>query len=295
MLKKWRLFIVERFDPASHLLMILVFVAAHWVMLRQRGAVPSSIDLPAVLALFAGTTVFFFKLRVYDEIKDYELDRVINPTRPLARGLLTHRDLYRAIVVCIALELALFASQGLSAFVAMLLPVAYSLLMYREFFIRDLIRPHLTTYAVSHTVVSGMLSLALLAALSGHSLAELGRAGYLFALNSWCLFNIFEFGRKTFTASEERAGVESYSKIFGRYGAVLLVLSQSAVSAYCLLSLHAAHIQLITLLGISNALLLGTGLAYAALNRPPYGKLYRAFSSVYIVLIYLGFFLIELI
>lgn len=294
MIEKWWTFTRERFDPLSHLLMILVFVEAHRVLVREGTAL--DVQNWALALLFAGTTLFFFKLRLYDEIKDYELDCVINPTRPLARGLVTHRDLYFGIVFCILAELALFAVIGAGAAVAVAVPILYSLLMYKEFFIRERIRPHLTTYAVSHTVVSGLFSLALIAALTGKPVWDLGRLGYLFALNSWCLFNVFEFGRKTFATDEEREGVASYSNIFGRYGAVALVLLQSGVSALCLVALNLGNSAggvLLWLLGAANLVLLLTGGAYAILNRSRYGKLYRAYSSVYIIVIYLGFVLIR--
>ncbi|MFL5814817.1 MAG: manganese transporter permease [Bdellovibrionia bacterium] len=279
--RKWLQFTKERFDPASHLVMILLFVIAHRLLF------PGHTTPLAVLAVFLGTVAFFFKLRLYDEIKDYELDLVINPTRPLARGLMTHSDLYKGIAFCIVLELALFGLQGPAALAAIAIAITYSLLMYKEFFIRDLIRPHLTTYAVSHTVVSALLSLALISAFIHRYPWQLSREAQLFALNSWCLFNIFEFGRKTFTSSEERDGVESYSKIFGRSGAVGLVVSMALASAYCLIRVrYSATLQ--TFIIVACAALIGVGAIYAFMNRPPYGKVYRAFSSIYIVIIYLG-------
>jgi 4-hydroxybenzoate polyprenyltransferase len=279
--RKWLAFTKERFNPGSHLVMIFLFVIAHRLLF------PGYASVLSVLAVFLGTVAFFFKLRLFDEIKDYELDCVINPTRPLVRGLVTHSDLYRGIFFCIALEIALFGLQGKAGGVAISIAIAYSLLMYKEFFVRNLIRPHLTTYAVSHTFVSVLLSFALISAFTGVYPWQLSRESQLFALNSWCLFNIFEFGRKTFTSSEEREGVESYSKIFGRHGAVALVLSMACASAYCLIRVrYSAAFQSFIL--ISCVALAATGAAYAVLNRVPFGKIYRAFSSIYIVLIYLG-------
>jgi 4-hydroxybenzoate polyprenyltransferase len=283
---KWIQFTKERFDPVSHVVMILLFVIAHRLLF------PGHATALAVLEVFLGTVAFFFKLRLYDEIKDYELDLVINPTRPLARGLVTHRDLYKGIVLCIALELVLFGLQGPATLAAIAIAIAYSLLMYKEFFIRDLIRPHLTTYAVSHTVVSALLSLALISAFTHVNAWQLSREAQLFALNSWCLFNIFEFGRKTFTSSEEREGVESYSKIFGRYGAVGLVVSMAIASAYCLIRVRYSP-ALQTFITATCTALVGVGVTYAFMNRSLYGKIYRAFSSIYIVLIYLGIVAIQ--
>jgi 4-hydroxybenzoate polyprenyltransferase len=201
--------------------------------------------------------------------------------------LVKHADLHLGIALCILAELALFGSQGLAGMMAIAVAIAYSLLMYKEFFIREKIRPHLTTYAVSHTVVSGMLSLALISVMSREFPWALDQSAYLFALNSWCLFNIFEFGRKTFTTVEERPGVESYSKIFGRHGAVALVLSMAGASALCLVRIETVPVVKPFILASCGILLLA-GTAYARLDRAPYGKIYRAFSSVYIVLIYSG-------
>lgn len=287
---KWLQFTKERFDPASHLVMILVFVMAHKLLFPGQASLNSG---DSVWLVFLGAVVFFFKLRLYDEIKDYELDLVVNPTRPLARGLVTHQDLYMGIIVCIALELTLFGSQGPAALVTISIAIAYSLLMYKEFFIREHIRPHLTTYAVLHTIVSSMLSFAILAAFTRQYPWHMSRETYYFALNSWYLFNIFEFGRKTFTTAEERSGVESYSKIFGRLGAVALVLAMAAASSYCLTRvryLPAFHIFVYA----SSAALAISGIFYAAFNRAPYGKIYRAFSSIYIVLVYSGLVAIQL-
>ncbi len=284
---KWLQFTKERFDPVSHLVMILLFVVAH------RLVFPSQSGLVQMALIFFGTVAFFFKLRLYDEIKDYELDLVINPTRPLARGLVKHSDLYTGIAACIVAELAFFGARGMAGLVGISLAIAYSLLMYKEFFIRERIRPHLTTYAISHTVVSGMLSLALVAAMSGEYPWAMSRPAYLFALNSWCLFNIFEFGRKTFASSEERDGVESYSKIFGRFGAVALVLSMAGTSSICLMKIDGSGFIRLFILASCLALF-SVGIAYASFNRAPFGKVYRAFSSIYIVLIYLGLVAIHL-
>jgi hypothetical protein len=291
---KWLTFVRERFDPGSHFLMIFLFVAGHVtvhaVENKLDGALTELARLPPLLALFCGATAFFFKLRLYDEIKDYEVDLEFNPGRPLARGLVTHRDLHIGIVVCIVFELGLFAVASRLALPALGIAIGYSLLMYKEFFIGRLIRPHLTTYAVSHTVVTVLLSLALFSGLTGKLPWELSRAAFFFALSNWCLFNIFEFGRKTFATDEERDRVESYSKIFGRFGTVALVLSQAGLSSACvwLMQLPGAG-WLVTYIAGLSGLLLAVGAYYALTNRAGPAKLYRAMSSVHIVLVYAGF------
>lgn len=304
-LKKWVQFSKERFDPLSHLLMILLFFGAHFVFSAHL-----QLDLANVIdfkekilinsLLFVGVLAFFFKLRLYDEIKDYEVDLVINPTRPLVRGLVTHQDLYFGISVCIALELVIFGSIGVRIWPGIIFAIVYSLLMYKEFFIPKLIRPHLTTYAVSHTIVSGFLTLVLISAFSREVFWNLGMPSYLFSINSWCLFNIFEFGRKTFISTEERKKVESYSKVFGRWGAIALVLLMSVISNILLERVDSyfygsdIHLNklayflwgMFSVLGVS-------GVIYAVSDRGCWGVVYRSFSSIYIVLIYLGWLILN--
>ena len=279
---RWAQFARERFEPVSHLLLILLFFMAHSVV---AGGVPWTHGVP----IFIGTFVFFFKLRLYDEIKDYEVDVEFNPTRPLARGLLKHQDLYRGIVVCIGLELLAFGSQGSAALSAIILAIIYSLLMYKEFFVGPWLRPYLTTYAVVHTAVSSLLSLAIFSAITGLGISSLGRTHYFFALNSWCLFNIFEFGRKTFVISEERERVASYSGIFGRFGSVLLVASMALISGVLLWEMMTPHaLELRIFLTIVAGALIALGGLSAFLNEAPYGKIYRMASSIYILLIHAG-------
>jgi len=307
-MSKWWQFTKERFDPLSHSVMMALFIFAHFAVAKvaevrsafsfvkesaippgQMFSLPFQVDLPVSMkiALAIGVVAFFFKLRLYDEIKDYELDCVINPTRPLSRGLVTHNDLYKGIVVCIVLELVTFGLLGKTAIISMGIAILYSLLMYKEFFIKDIIRPHLTTYALMHTIVLTMLSTAIFSAIMHCYSWQLNRDMLFFALNCWCLFNIFEFGRKTFNTDEERENVESYSSIFGRYGAFVLVLAQAVAGAALLFhtSLVSGTAFFYTMASFV-VLLIVMGLAYAVLDRAPFGKIYRGMSSVYIVLVF---------
>ncbi|OFZ20540.1 MAG: hypothetical protein A2X94_10945 [Bdellovibrionales bacterium GWB1_55_8] len=286
-MSNWLQFIKERFEPVSHLALISLFVAAHWVV--AEALLATSIGLPALITVFIGALTFFFKLRLYDEIKDYEVDIEFNPTRPLARGLLKIADMKRGIAVCIVIELVAFGSRGSESLVAAAVAIGYSLLMYKEFFIGTLIRPLLTTYAVSHTFVSVLLSLTLLIALGDGGLGLAGTHGkelLLFALNSWCLFNVFEFGRKTFFSEEERARVPSYSKVFGRAGAVVLVLGMAGMSLWLLLAGQVLGGMTAGAVGVAIALLAASGIILAIKNGRPFGSLYRALTSVYILAVY---------
>ena len=167
--------------------------------------------------------------------------------------------------------------------------IGYSLLMYKEFFIGKYIRPHLTTYAVSHTVVTVLLALTIFTTLNNTSPLELPADCFRYAIITWLLFNIFEFGRKSFLKGEERTQVPSYSNIFGKWGAFLLVLAQALAAYYLLFQMTCIDGRFMQIfMALTLALLLACGVLYSALKIGPWGKIYRIFTSVYIVLIYIG-------
>lgn len=287
-LSAWWQFTKERFHPSSHLAMIAVFIFAHILVVNATESIfATSLN---DLVMLIGVIAFYFKLRLYDEVKDYELDVIINKHRPLPRGLLNHRDMYTGMVVCIAIELIAFSTMGLNSLISISVAILYSLLMYKEFFIRDIIRPYLTTYALTHTIVTVLLSFAIFSFLSQESLLTIVTNTTLvsFAMANWLLFNIFEFGRKTFATTEERENVDTYSSLFGRTGAVMLVVSQAVIAHFLGLSLKGVNQAFWLWSSLILLLVLGfLSIRYIMTNSESAAKHYRLFSSVYIIVFYL--------
>ena len=290
-LRPWWQFTKERFEPRSHAVMIAFFVIIHAVAAGQ--ILGARITGPRFVLAIVLAVLFFFKLRLYDEIKDYETDLEFNPGRPLARGLLSLGHVRIAIKVVIASEILVLIALGPVALLSGVLAIAYSLLMYREFFIGQWLRPRLTSYAVSHTIVCSFLSAALLAALSESSPVAWEWSAWAFILANWFLFNIFEFGRKTFATVEERDRVSSYSKIFGAAGAVVLVMVQ-AVIASALYAYAFPYLPSRLVLLLSAAILLISGSLYVAHDNPVWAARYRAVSSVYILLAFLSILMVPI-
>lgn len=284
LIKRWLLFAKERFSPLSHSVMITVFILAHYVFV----AAVTGLSQLQIASLIVGVTVFFFKLRLFDEIKDFQTDRKIHPERPLPRGLLKPVDLKIAAGICLAAELASFTLLGRYAFLGMLTAAVYSLLMYKEFFLGAYLRCRLALYALSHTLVVVPLSLSISAAFSPGVVSSDLRA-YYFAIAGWVLFNIFEFGRKTFASVEERPSIASYSKVFGRYLAVAWALAMGVGAVILLLSATAANPALGWYLALVTAALGAAGFSYAYWNTPFLAGLYRSVAMLYIVLVYAGF------
>lgn len=282
---KWITFFIERFDPLSHLVMIGLFIIGHVAM------VESFTTIKVVLA-FVGTTVFFFKLRCFDEVKDLDLDLKINPTRPLPRGLLSVFDMKDSILLCILVENIIFYSISTFAGVSMSLASLYSIIMYKEFFLGDWFRDKLTSYATAHTLVTILLSLSIFCALEGKSILELNTNAYAFSLMSWLLFNIFELGRKTFLGNEERDQVESYSKVWGKRGAVVLVLTHVVIVDVILSTIiNQSKLFSQVYFKLSLILFVLAGCFFLIRKDGKAGAVFRGYSSFYIILIYLGIFI----
>jgi len=276
MIINWRIFQRERFPLHTHLPLILALLFAHITLV---GA--SVVNI----ALFFVLLSFFFRMRLFDEIKDYATDCEKNPSRPLPRGVLKICDLQRAIIVLFCFEIILAGIANPIALVMLLPAQGYSFLMYKEFFIGKIIRPHLTTYAVCHTIVMVALSALCSAWLLKCLPWQLETRNWIFAVGCFGVFNVFEFGRKTFAKAEERDGVESYSKIWGRVGAVFLNLSQSLLGLVAMGYAY-PYKNFQWLLGSAVvALLCIAGIVYIFINTANAAKVYRAISGASILLI----------
>jgi 4-hydroxybenzoate polyprenyltransferase len=167
---------------------------------------------------------FFFHLRVFDEHKDYAEDLVHYPQRVLQSGLVTLRHLKVLGGIAIALELVLSALRGPAAFVAWLIAFLFSLLMLEEFFVRDWLKRHFLLYATSHLLVMPLLALMIFSFATGRWPWEAPPWFWVYAWVGFFVTFNWEVSRKIRTPEDEIEGVETYTRIFGTYGAAYVVL-----------------------------------------------------------------------
>lgn len=265
--------------------MILPFFYSHVVFCNSEFSCNGAIEPKNVLSfipLLAATFLFFFKLRVFDEIKDFDHDSFFNSQRPLPRGLITADSALTMVLLLILLEIVILSFYGLWALIAMVITVAYSFLMYKEFFCGNWLRSHITTYAVTHTLIIILFSTTIFLAFLDISPAFLPSNFIIFSIASWFIFNIFELGRKTFANNEEVAGVNSYSKRFGTTGAVLLVILMALAGVF----LYVSIIDVVALFVILLLLLVSTGVLFIVLDNQNLAKFYRKFTSLYVIFSY---------
>jgi len=286
LLTRWSIFIKERFPPVEHFLLIIFYFSANAsVALSLSQLEYSQVRLKGLLGFFVALFMFFH-LRIFDEIKDFKNDRVAHPDRPLARGLIQVAEAKKLVGLLIFLELSISAVIGLPAFIAASCVAIYSLIMYKEFFIGSWLRPRLATYALTHTLVACWMSLFVFSAVTKQYFWLVPQEYALFVLTNWMIFNVFEFGRKTFGKEEEKELVESYSKRLGPIRAALNVVIMATVAMYVAYKLGSIF-NLSLLFTISMYLLYGLTLIaaglYAVHNDKSSARIFRGICSIFIL------------
>ena len=183
---------------------------------------------------------FFFRLRVFDEIKDYDLDSVNHPQRVLQSGRVTLGQLGKLAMAGGVTELLWSGLMGVPALVCWGLAVGYSLLMRYEFFMSRYLSKRLVLYALTHMLVMPLV----IGWIWSAYVPNYGLSRPLFLLAALSLLGgfSFEIARKLHTPAAERELVDSYSKSIG-YGpaiftVLVILLSSVAVQCYLLLMLR---------------------------------------------------------
>ena len=251
----------ERFPPVNMALFAVVFLTVRAVARTGPGAETGPWGA-SEWAGVAATIAFFFRLRVFDEHKDFDLDAVNHPQRVLQRGLVTLGNLRALAWVGTAGEIAWSGSQGAAVLTAWAVAAGYSLLMRYEFFVPAYLKPRLVLYAATHMLVMPLVIGWLWTASAPLLGAGSGRLALLAALSLLGGF-AFEIARKTRAPAAERANVDSYSRVLGlggAIGAVLALLAGGAAVQVALLGQLGAGWWAAALIG---ALLAGTAATYA--------------------------------
>ena len=231
----------ERFPLANGAFFALLYLLALFVGRSSRpGPIEVSWrDMPGLIALW----LFFLWLRVLDEHKDFEKDRVAHPHRVLQRGLVTLRQLrvLGGITLAIQLAVSVWLDGGVGPVTGWwLVALAWSLLMAREFFVRNWLRRHIMWYAFSHMVV--MLPLVMWVATMGSQDAYHAPATRMLLLLVYASGFAFEIGRKMRAPGDEHPLADSYTQSLGVGNAsVLLSLVVSLVSVLTLVMTNAVH------------------------------------------------------
>jgi 4-hydroxybenzoate polyprenyltransferase len=213
----------ERFPPANALLFVILYLTCVVIARQLQGQIALSLaDVVGALVAWS----WFLLLRIFDEHKDYQIDLHNHPQRILQSGLITlgHLRMLGAIAIVSQILWSLYLDQWQpgAALQAWAMMFFWTCLMGKEFFCGVWLEKHLTLYAFSHMLVMPLI-VWWLANLGAPGLPLSASVIWLMALAFVSGF-AFEITRKTKGAEEERDSVDSYSRIFGARGAVIVIL-----------------------------------------------------------------------
>jgi 4-hydroxybenzoate polyprenyltransferase len=231
---RWWIYQRERFPIFAHGALIAAFsLSAVCYSALIRGA--TSITLAAALVAFATAFLFFLQLRIADEFKDFGDDAKFRPYRPVPRGLVTLRELGVLGVVAAVIQLTLAAGYDHRLATILVVVLAYLALMSVEFFAAAWLRARPFLYMASHMLIMPLIDFYATACDWLPAGAGVAPALAWFLLISYFNGMVIEIGRKIRAPADEEVGVETYSAIWGRGGAVAAWLGAMALCAVCAL------------------------------------------------------------
>lgn len=206
-------YLAERFPPLTGLMFLILFTTCYVLT-----AYLTARDRPVVfrgqlVAGFIAVYLFFFRLRVFDEHKDYEKDCINHPQRMLQSGLITLRQLRTIAIGGIGVEAAVSWWFGPVVLYWWGVAFAYSLLMAKEFFVPRWLEPRLFLYALTHMAIMPLIVLwiAAMARPAGDLPASVSMLGLLSFFSGLA----FEICRKIRAPVDEVPNIRTYSQIFG--------------------------------------------------------------------------------
>lgn len=222
---RWLAYVRERYPVAVYVLLSSGYVLTGWSLTHTTVSA-----LPALFGV-ACFMLFFFTLRLMDELKDYDKDVIAHPERPLPAGLLSRDQARRGIGVSMLTMLALSAASallfapacgGLYLFIS-----AYLWLMYKEFYIGQRLQQFPMVYAVSHQII-GIPMIYFATSLFDASILSnaLVMGASLLALGA---FFAYEVCRKL--DPEAHPVLKTYLYVYGRPRTILIVLVAELVAA----------------------------------------------------------------
>ena len=225
-------YFAEMFPLPTHLAVAVLIYGSVASFARVIHDVPSTVlSWYAVVGVWSYFSITLI-LRLMDELKDEDIDAALFADRALPSGRVYKSDIQLSLCVVIAVYLAVNLTAGAAFWVGLAI-LGYAFLMFHWFFARSLLQGSLLITLATHNPIVPMIILygfVLFASEHGMALGTLRWELIVpFAVMLWSPFLAWELARKIRPEEEEDA-YETYSKIFGRPGAVLAVVIAQGVS-----------------------------------------------------------------
>jgi 4-hydroxybenzoate polyprenyltransferase len=220
-------YLQERF-PILNMGLFAILFGVVFSVSNYQNPKPQKIGWTTFLGIVAIIS-FFFRLRVFDEIKDFRLDIINHPNRVLQSGKISLQTLISISLIMSISEIFWSYQMGYPALVAWLVALVYALLMRYEFFIGDFLKKYLVLYAFLHLLIMPFIIFWIWVAHLGFHIQENLILLMFFSLISGFAF---ELARKIHSPDAERATIDSYSKSLGYKNAVLITILICMLTAF---------------------------------------------------------------
>jgi 4-hydroxybenzoate polyprenyltransferase len=287
-LKRMRVYFGEMFSLPGYLLvavLIYLSVAGFARLAHEKDSGLLSLHSAAGV----GTVfVLFLMMRLMDDLKDREIDKVLFPERPLPSGRVFERDIRGTLMAAIAAYLLVTALLG-QALWSGLVVLAYLLLMFKLFFVPDILRRSLPLSLATHAPIIPLLLLhGFMIFADEHEMSATSLRWHLilpYTAMIWVAIESWEVSRKIRAPTEETEYM-TYSRLIGSAGAVLVAGGLQALAAgiaiWFFASLSLSGIYLGLVLG-ALALVLAANFRFLLRPDPRTAKL-RPFCEAFAVL-----------
>lgn len=219
---QFKLYLAERFKPFQYLLFAaMLFISGH-LLTKNNDSLFSNllVIILGVLTLY----LIFFRLRAFDDMKDKDIDDRIHPDRPVQRGVITLNTLAKLSLIALLIEFLMNLLLGIGALILYAGLMTFTLIMFKEFFLRKFLRRDIFLYAVTHVTALGLCGIyaAMLYPAVYHVPINVSVV-ILFGLISYLLGLLFEMTRKMPSKNEESDQVPTFTKRFGRKNVWIIV------------------------------------------------------------------------
>ena len=223
MLKRLHIYMKERYPLVARLILgLIVFLEIHFIILLNEGVTTFKIGIQEFVGAF---TVFAFLLwlRIADDLKDFETDKILFPDRPLARGAVYKKDVMILCVIVQAITVVLNVL-FMNNIIFFCILYAYGYLMSKWFFQRAKIQPSLPLALVTHNPVQMFVNLYIIS----FTVIKYGLRPFTITtvMTLWTLYFpalIWEVSRKI-KAPKDENDYTTYSKLFGYKKATRFVM-----------------------------------------------------------------------
>ena len=317
-IKNFKIYLNERFPLGKNSIFVLIFTLSGYIytgllynskIINQIFSKEIKVPMPwhKIVALFIIIFMFFLQLRITDEFKDYEEDLKYRAYRPVQRGVVTLKALGKIGIATVIIQIILAYIIDFKIIYFMIIVWFYMFLMAKEFFIKEWLTKRILIYALSHVVIMIFITLVIVNATQYIVLGEAENIIKFGALQ-WYRHNIdialiplftlnylngivLEIGRKTRRADEEEHGVQTYSKLWGKKKAAVILSLLFAVEYFLvILGLSYTYEKYFLFSGLVLLIILIISIYFMIkfLKKDLSGKIVESISGLWIVFSSMG-------